>query len=102
MTDIVATQAKADAVAATFNRLLRKAEDAAPSVEKVAMLHLVRSLLEEFKAEAGSALTLTGISAVEESLRCIEADCRTSGSFEAFANMSRAARRRLQRQMGEV
>lgn len=102
MTDFAATQAKADAVAASFNRVMKAAEDEAPSVEKVHLLHLARSLLEEFKAGAGTALTLTGVPDVEERLRRVESLCRASGSLEAYASMGRAERRRLQRRMGEI
>ena len=102
MTDLAATQTKADAVAETFNHVLANADAMPPGAEKVAALHVARALLEDFRAAAGDGIVLTGVAAVEDRLKRIERDCRESGSLAAFAGLTRAERRRLQRIAGEI
>lgn len=92
-------QEHADAVAATFNRVLGKAHHAPMSVEKVAMLHIAKELLAEFEARASDVGILTNLEAVKQRIRGLENVCRVGGLYEAFANLSRAERRRLSKQM---
>ena len=87
-------QSKADDVAATFNRMMRKTNDAPLKVEKVVMLHLTRELLAQLK-EPGGGYVLENLPAVEADLAKIEADCRAAGLFEAYADLPRPVRRRL-------
>lgn len=90
----IRVQAKADAVAATFNRVMRKTNDAPLTVEKVVMLHVTRELLEQLKAPGGG-FALENLTAVEADLAKIENDCRLAGLLEIYADLPRAERRRL-------
>lgn len=86
MTTRELAQAKADHLAATFNRLLRKTNDCPLTVHRVVMLHLTRRILGELKG-APDLLACENIPAVEQSLAAIEQECREAGLFEQFAEM---------------
>lgn len=102
MTDIATVQRKADAVAARFNRIVLKTENAPPSAERVAMLQVAGVYLADLREAAEGCMELTNLPAVEERLRGIEAACRLDGSAELFASLARPARRRLQRTISEA
>lgn len=101
MTDHAAVQAKADALAATFNRTLRNVHELPWTVEKVVGVQLVRDLFDEIR-QPGSSLILERADEVEATIQGMEQGCRERGLYEQFADLRRADRRRLKRQMGEI
>lgn len=104
MTLMLTPQQKADKVAATFNRIMQKANDAPMTVEKVAQLHIARGLLAEIEGMSVGALAgvvfVDRLDDVRRDLSSIENDCRLGGLYEAFANLSRAERRRMTKLIG--
>lgn len=93
-------QRKADGVSANFNRSMANLRECPFTLHKLVMLKTVRGALEEIKD--ASALVLDGVAAVERELALIEKQCAEHGLFEAFANLTRAQRRRLARECGGV
>ena len=101
MTDLAATQAKADALAATFNRTLRNVHETPWSVEKVVGVQQVRDLFDRIR-QPGSGLFLDRADEVEATIEGMEQGCRERGLYEQFAELPRAERRRLKRIVGDV
>lgn len=87
-------QTIAEGIAKSFNHCMRSANDEPAGPAKVIKLKIARDYLDLLK-RGDAALILDNLPAVEASLAEIEAECRANGSFETYADMPRAERRRF-------